>query len=103
MVIYQSSLPPVTIPKTDIYTFVTTPNNFHQNKDLNEPVVIDGETGQGLSWNQVKQDSSLLASGWKENVGLKEGETVAVFAPNQYNHIVLYLSLLAADCIISPG
>ncbi|KAG1139420.1 hypothetical protein G6F37_009612 [Rhizopus arrhizus] len=103
MVIYKSSLPPVTIPKTDIYTFVTTPNDFHQNKDLNEPVVIHGETGQGLSWNQVKHDSSLLASGWKENVGLKEGETVAVFAPNQYNHIVLYLSLLAADCIISPG
>lgn len=36
-------------------------------------------------------------------MGLNKGDVVAVFAPNQYDHCVLYYSLLAAKCTISPG
>lgn len=103
MVIYKSTFPEVSLPNVDIFSFVFNNNEFNQNKDLNSPLFIDGESGKSLSWNQVKEQSALLARGWKENVGLKQDDTVAVFAPNQYDHAVLYFSLLATKCTITPG
>ncbi|KAG1469905.1 hypothetical protein G6F56_002985 [Rhizopus delemar] len=103
MVIYKSSFPSIAIPNTDIYSFITAPNESNQNNDLDKPLFIDGETSNYLTWNQINKASAHLASGWKENVGLKEGDTVTIFAPNQLDHAVLYFSLLAADCTISPG
>ncbi|KAI9262783.1 hypothetical protein BY458DRAFT_438919 [Sporodiniella umbellata] len=101
--VYTSQFPQVDIPKTDLYSFLTTPNNIAKTKDLDAPVVINCENDASYSWNQVKKESNLLAAGWKENIGITKGDTVAIFAPNQYDHIILYLSLLATDCIITPG
>lgn len=103
MVIYKSTLDPIRIPNVDLYSFLFQKNEFNITKDLNRPLAIEGETGRSLSWNQIRQESGLLATGWIEKVGLKQGETVAVFAPNQYDHAILYLSLLGAKCTISPG
>ncbi|KAG0749672.1 hypothetical protein G6F16_004848 [Rhizopus arrhizus] len=103
MVIYKSNFPSISLPNTDIYSFITEPNEHNQTKDLKKPLYTDGETGKSLTWHQIKETSDLLASGWKENVGLTRGDTVAVFAPNQLDHAILYFSLLAADCTISPG
>ncbi|KAI9253159.1 hypothetical protein BY458DRAFT_348585 [Sporodiniella umbellata] len=103
MVIFKSNFSSVPIPNSDIYSFFTTPNEKNKTKDLNKPLFIDGETGKHYSWNNVLESSSRLASGWRNNVGLKEGETVAIFAPNHLDHPILYFSLLAARCTISPG
>ncbi|KAI8639567.1 hypothetical protein BD408DRAFT_445846 [Parasitella parasitica] len=103
MVIYKATVPSVPVPNIDLYSFMFNSNEFNQTKDLNRPVTIDGETGRSLTWNQIRERASCMATGWTENVGLKKGETVAVFAPNQYDHVILYLSLLGAKCTISPG
>lgn len=103
MVIYKSTIPSVPVPNIDLYTYLFQDNEYNKLRNKDAPLTIDGETGKSLSWNQIKKESGLLATGWTENVGLKKGETVAVFAPNQVNHAILYLSLLGAQCTISPG
>ena len=103
MVIYKSLVPSVPVPNVDLYTFLLQQNEYNNRKDLNKALMVDGETGQSLSWKTIKEEAGLVATGWTENVGLKKGETVAVFAPNQLDHAILYLSVLGAQCVISPG
>lgn len=103
MVIYHSTNPAIAIPNIDLFSFIFAPNDFNRIKDVNKPLAIEGETGKSLSWTDIRQQSCFLATGWTQHVGLKQGDTVAVFAPNQLNHSVLYLSLLGAKCTISPG
>ncbi|OBZ83625.1 4-coumarate--CoA ligase [Choanephora cucurbitarum] len=103
MVIYRASIPEIPVPNVDLLSLLFNKNEFNEKKDLNAPVFIDDENNKTLSWNQVRDQVLHLASGWIENVGLKQGDTVAVFAPNQVDHAVLYFSLLGAKCTVSPG
>lgn len=103
MVIYKSQCDPIPIPNLDLYTFLFQDSPFNTQRDHNLPFVIDGKTGKTLSFNQIFDLTGRIASGWKNTVGLNKGDVVAVFAPNQYDHCVLYYSLLAAKCTISPG
>jgi acyl-CoA synthetase (AMP-forming)/AMP-acid ligase II len=103
MVIYKATIPSIPVPNIDLYSFLFNTNEFNQTKNLDAPLTIEGNTGRSLSWNEIRQKTSHLANGWTENVGLKKGDTVAVFAPNQVDHAILYLSLLGAKCTVSPG
>ncbi|KAI7891735.1 uncharacterized protein EV154DRAFT_507055 [Mucor mucedo] len=103
MTIFTSPKQPVAIPDTDIYSFVFSPNVFNTTRPQDRPLLIDGLTGDSLSFTESKDLTARIANGWKENVGLKKGDVVAVFAPNQYDHAILYFSLLAAQCTVSPG
>ncbi|CAO3589367.1 unnamed protein product [Absidia cylindrospora] len=102
--VYKSAIPDQHIPDIDILSFLLQ-DNVHNTKPgaENTVVTIDGHTGRTLKHGQVKDLSSRLAAGWVDKVGLGKGDVVAVFAPNQYDHVVLYFSLLAAQCTITPG
>ncbi|KAI9250560.1 hypothetical protein BDA99DRAFT_487840 [Phascolomyces articulosus] len=105
MVIYRAtkydSIEP--LPDLDLYTFYFKPNEFNTKFPADRKVVIDGLTGKSLTHSQVRDLSGRMAAGWVDNIGLKQGDIVASFAPNHYDHIVVYLSLLAAKCTITPG
>jgi len=103
MTIFTSKKQPIAIPNIDIYSFLFQPNEFNTTRSQDRPLLIDGISGKSLTFKQVRTISGQLATGWKENVGLKKGDVVAVFAPNQYDHAVLYFSLIAAQCIVTPG
>ncbi|SAL98026.1 hypothetical protein [Absidia glauca] len=103
MVIYKSSCHPVDIPSLDIFSFLFTANDQNTTISHDRPLLIDAVSGKSFSYAQVRSLSLKLAAGWKKNVGLKKGQVVAVFAPNQHDHAILYFSLLAAGCTISPG
>lgn len=103
MTIFTSPKQSTEIPDMDIYSFVFRPNEFNTTRSQDRPLLIDGLTGKSLSFGESKELSARIANGWKENVGLKKGDVVAVFAPNQYDHAILYFSLLAAQCTVSPG
>ncbi|KAI9300156.1 hypothetical protein BJ944DRAFT_244462 [Cunninghamella echinulata] len=103
MVIYKSSCHPVDIPDVDIFSFLFNPNDQNTRFSQDRVIIIDSETDKTLTFNQVRSLSLQLATGWIQNVGLKKGDIVSVFAPNQYDHSVLYFSLLAAGCCITPG
>ncbi|ORY91852.1 hypothetical protein BCR43DRAFT_532511 [Syncephalastrum racemosum] len=99
----RSTFAPVPLPNLDIYSFLFEPNEYNQRLSHDRKVVIDGATGKSLTYAQVRDLSSRLAAGWVDKVGLSKGDIVASFAPNQYDHIVLYLSLQAAGCTVTPG
>ncbi|KAI9474122.1 MAG: hypothetical protein EXX96DRAFT_509209 [Benjaminiella poitrasii] len=103
MTIFRSKQKSIPIPDIDIYSFLFQPNKFNTTRPQNRPLLIDGVTSKSISFEEAKELSGKLAVGWKEHVGLKKGDVVAVFAPNQYDHAVLYFSLLGAQCIITPG
>lgn len=103
MTIFRSKRQPIPIPNIDIYSFLFQPNEFNTTRSPDRPLLIDGISGKSLTFRQARTISGQLATGWKENVGLKKGDVVAVFAPNQYDHAVLYFSLLAAQCTVTPG
>ncbi|KAI8074067.1 hypothetical protein BC940DRAFT_267332 [Gongronella butleri] len=102
--IYKSAIPDYDIPNVDIFTFL-----YQDNEHLEQPgadskvLTVQAETGTTLTRSQIKDRASRLAAGWKQSVGLGKNDIVAVFAPNQYDHIVLMLSLLATGCTITPG
>lgn len=104
MVIYKPTIYDwIKLPEQDICSFLFSPNEYNQRLSMDRTAVIDGLTGRSLTYLQVKQRAEHLAAAWQDNVGLKQGDIVAVFAPNQYDTVVLYLSLLGAKCTITPG
>ncbi|KAG1471319.1 hypothetical protein G6F56_002194 [Rhizopus delemar] len=103
MVIFKSNRPSISIPDSDIYSFLFSPNEFNRNRSQTSPILIDGITEETLSYAKVKDLSSRIASGWKEVIGLQKSDVVAVFAPNHYDHALLYFSLLGAQCTVTPG
>ncbi|KAI8074068.1 hypothetical protein BC940DRAFT_363995 [Gongronella butleri] len=96
--VYKSQTPDFNIPDVDLYSFL-----MQGNDKLDKIVSIQGETGASMTRGEIKDRASRLAAGWKHNLGLGKGDVVAVFAPNQYDHIVLYLSLFATGAAVSPG
>lgn len=103
MTIFRSKKEPLEIPNVDIYSFLFSPNKFNTTRPQSRPLLIDGLTNKSISFKESRELSGQIANGWKDKVGLKKGDVVAVFAPNQYDHAVLYFSLLGAQCTISPG
>ncbi|KAI7876378.1 acetyl-CoA synthetase-like protein [Lichtheimia hyalospora FSU 10163] len=104
MVIYKPTIYDwIKLPEQDICSFLFSPSEYNQRLPLDRTAVIDGLTGRGLTYAQVKHRAERLAAAWQDKVGLKQGDIVAVFAPNQYDTVVLYLSLLGAKCTITPG
>ncbi|KAI7870765.1 hypothetical protein BDF14DRAFT_1769439 [Spinellus fusiger] len=100
---YKSPRACVSIPETDLFSFLLSPNTTNSQVSHDYKLFIDGHNGKSLTFNQIKDTVGQLAYGLKEIVGLKKGDVVAVFAPNQYDHIVLQLSLVAINTIVTPG
>ncbi|KAG2217241.1 hypothetical protein INT45_012189 [Circinella minor] len=103
MVVYKSAQESIPIPNLDLYTFLFQNSKYNTTRPRDQPTVICGATGKTLSFNQIFDLSGRIATGWKEKIGLKKGDVVAVVAPNQYDHSVLYFSILAAGCIVTPA
>ncbi|EIE86721.1 hypothetical protein G6F46_002746 [Rhizopus delemar] len=74
MVIFKSNRQSIKIPDIDIYSYLFSPNAFNKSRSQNSPLLIDGITGQTLSYAEVRDLSSRIALGWKERVGLNKGD-----------------------------
>ncbi|CAM0142572.1 unnamed protein product [Umbelopsis sp. WA50703] len=101
--IFKSPRDPIDIPDLDLYTFLFTENDFNKHASPDKKVLVDAGTGKSITYRELREQSAKLAYGWNTRAGLQKGDVVAVFAPNQVDHPVLYYSLLAAKCTISPG
>jgi acyl-CoA synthetase (AMP-forming)/AMP-acid ligase II len=101
--IFQSPRDSIDIPNQDLYTFLFSENEFNKHASPDKPVLVNSATGESITYGQLRDQTSKLGYGWNARAGLKKGDVVAVFAPNQVDHPVLYYSLLAAKCTISPG
>lgn len=101
--IFQSPIEPLNIPNQDLYTFLFSENEFNKHATADKVVLVDSDTEVTMTYGQLKDQSSRLGYGWNARAGLGKGDVVAVFSPNNIDHPLLYYSLLAAKCTISPG
>ena len=83
--IFSSPLADVDIPDVPITEFV-----FQQCAALpNHPAIIDGSTGEGLSFSQLQSRTRALAGGLQEN-GFTAGSVLALVAPNCPDYAVVF-------------
>jgi len=82
--IFRSTAPDIEIPSASVYQYVTRNLN---GIDDNKPVFIDAVTGAALTFGAFKRDSRRVAAGLQDKFGLKKGDVVAIFSPNQVKYI----------------
>lgn len=100
---YTSPYPDLDIPQTNILSYLFPKNEKPQEEplwyDTRDPVGKNLSPAQALTW--VKK----LAFGL-ERFGLKRGDVVMIFTPNQIFVPVAYLGIVGAGCVFSgtnPG
>ena len=83
--LYNSPLPAVEIPEVPITEFV-----MQKAGELAEhPALIDGSTGQSLSFQQLNRRIRRLAGGLQA-VGFNTGSVLAIIAPNSPDYAVVF-------------
>ena len=83
--LYNSPLPAVEIPEVPITEFV-----MQKAGELAEhPALIDGSTGQSLSFQQLNRRIRRLAGGLQA-VGFDTGSVLAIIAPNSPDYAVVF-------------
>lgn len=87
---FKSPLPHVDIPEVDLYTFFfdRTPA-----PPASKRCLIDGATGDVITYGQLKSRVDRVASGLYHVCGIREYDVVGIFAPN---HIEYPLAVFGA-------
>ncbi|KAG0054396.1 putative fatty-acid--CoA ligase FadD10 [Linnemannia elongata] len=84
MVIYKSHLPNLQVPKSNVYSFVTsnpnkTPDTF--------PLLVDSSSQRVITFGDWKRDTRRWATGLK-SIGFAPGDVLALFSFNQIDYSV---------------
>jgi 4-coumarate--CoA ligase len=67
------------MPQVDLWTFLfSNPNNVSMDK----PLMIDGITGEHITYGQVKSDSLKFRAGL-DKFGFKRGDTLCLYSQNK--------------------
>lgn len=83
--LFHSPLAPVTIPEVPITEYV-----MQKCEELGDyPAIIDGPTGNTLSFSQLRSRTRQLAGGLQAN-GFRKGSVVALVAPNCPDYAVVF-------------
>ncbi|GAA6060838.1 hypothetical protein JCM10212_005256 [Sporobolomyces blumeae] len=102
MTIYKSPFEPVTDPYIGgVYEFVFGPSN--PNYDPNAVAIIDGATGDKITYDQLSSLSLSFASGYTTTGGLKRGDSILIFSPNSPLYVPLIFGGQAAGLIVSTA
>ncbi|CAG8605429.1 3264_t:CDS:10 [Paraglomus occultum] len=94
--IFRSAFPDIEIPSLGVYQYATRNIN---GIDDSKPLIIDGVTGAEMTFGEFKRDSKRLAAGLQDKLGLKKGDVVAIFSPNQIDYAVVFFGIIAAGAI----
>jgi len=85
-----SPYPAIDIPEVDIPTFLfetQRPDKFKYPR--NRPLFIHAKTGQGLSLNEIHDQSQRFGQGLKEQWSWKKGDVMCIFSTNQLETCVV--------------
>ncbi|RKP40356.1 hypothetical protein BJ085DRAFT_30387 [Dimargaris cristalligena] len=102
--VFKSTLPPVTYPKTDVATFIfqsIRKSNVWSNPQ--QPAFINSDTGDVVTIGEFEVSANELASGWQNIVGLRPGEVVAIVSANDIHYATIIMSIILAGGIVTPA
>ena len=89
--IFTSPLPNVKIPKFSLSKIALQKTEILGNK----PALIDGPSGDFISFAELKRQAKCLAAGLARK-GLKPGEVVGIFSPNCPEYGVIFHGVILA-------
>ncbi len=94
--IFRSSFPPVDIPRVPLHEFVlgSAPGRGRA------PALIDGATGQVLTYGQLFDQSRGLAAGLHRH-GIRQGDVVAIWSPNSPEYAVVFHAISRLGAILT--
>jgi len=101
--IFTSPFPPISIPKTDLYSLVFNSRFGLKNGSIyNRPALIDAASEKALNILQVKEQVDRLAAGLHQ-YGLKEHDVVAIYSPNHLEYAYAVFSVARLGATLTPA
>src|SRR3954454_21477603 len=94
--IHTSEFPPVETPTTPIWQFVLADAAGRGE----HPALVDGITGQTISYAQLAQMVERMAAGFAE-IGVKPGDVVALHSPNTVLYPVVFYGASRAGATVT--
>jgi len=94
--IHTSQYPPVEVPATPIVETVLA----HAAERGDHPALVDGVTGQSITYGQLAQMVDRLAAGLAE-IGVKPGDVVALHSPNTILFPVVFFGASKAGATVT--
>ncbi|KAG2173429.1 hypothetical protein INT44_008781 [Umbelopsis vinacea] len=91
--------PLTSMPQVGIWHYVfSNPNNI----SLDKPLMIDGITGNHLTYGQVKSNSLRFRAGLHK-FGFKKGDALCLFSQNKVDYAVVMFGTVAAGGALTPA
>jgi acyl-CoA synthetase (AMP-forming)/AMP-acid ligase II len=94
--IHTSEFPPVDVPETPIYDTVLAGAAARGD----HPALIDGVTGQTITYGQLAQMVDRMAAGFAE-IGIEPGDVVALHSPNTVLYPVVFYGASRAGATVT--
>ncbi|XP_063634769.1 uncharacterized protein LOC134805364 [Cydia splendana] len=95
--IIKSPLKPIEVPNCTVHEYIW--QNLERWSD--RTMAICGSTGRSYTYSQGYQLSSAFAANLRNNLGVRDGDTVAVMLPNVPDYPLVALGILGAGAIIT--
>ncbi|MEL4356818.1 MULTISPECIES: AMP-binding protein [unclassified Luteococcus] len=95
---YRGPWPDIEIPRATLYELIFASMSA---EDAQRVAIDHAETGQVLTYGQLKQQVDSVAS-WIHAHGLQAGQVCAVALANGPEHAVAFHGILRAGCIVTP-
>jgi len=76
----RPALPEISDPYVDIFSFLC--KNTRDPRYRNKLALIDGLTGEGLSFHDLKEKVRAVAAGLTKRFGIVQGDVVLILSPN---------------------
>ncbi|KAJ2452457.1 hypothetical protein EV183_002904 [Coemansia sp. RSA 2336] len=97
--IFESQLPRVQIPNTNLVNFVLS--ECKRRSSANHPVFVDSETQESITVDQLEHYSEKFAR-VLQSYGVQRGQVVAVFANNSIMYPIVAFGIVALGAICAP-
>ncbi|ESQ38078.1 hypothetical protein EUTSA_v10028563mg [Eutrema salsugineum] len=99
--IYRSLRPTLVLPKdpnTSLVSFLFRNTSSYPSK----PALVDSDSGDTLSFSQLKSAVSRLAHGFLR-LGIRQNDVVLIFAPNSYQFPLCFLAVSAIGGVFTTA
>ncbi|CAH9136044.1 unnamed protein product [Cuscuta epithymum] len=98
--IYRSLRPPLSFPRDPNLSMVSFMfRNISQYPD--KPALHDADSGQTLTFEQMKSEVSKVAHGMAHQLGIRKDDVVLILSPNSIQFPLCFFGIIAAGAVAS--
>ncbi len=94
--IFRSPYPDIDIPNTPFPQVALR----HADRLALKPALIDAPTGRTVTYGELRASIERVAAGLSEH-GVRQGDVVAIFAPNSIEYVIAFHAILSLGATVS--